>query len=331
MNRRIASFELNGGKMRIDVHAHLFPSEYLTLLGRLGLSAGAGFISELHGGSSATEIKDRLAMMDWAGVDKEILSVPFAVPSTTDEKKAVAAARYVNDAYADIVRRYPGRFAAFATVPLPFVDAAIAETGRALDKLGMVGVVTTTELSGKPLADPAFHRFFAELDRRQAVLFVHPSGSSVHSPAIADFTWSIGAPFEDTLCLLQLVKADIPRQFPRVKIISAHLGGCAPFLMERLAHHDVRPASRAPQRPALSEAEAKWFYYDTVNGHPSALRCARETFGADRLLMGTDIPFNRGDSHQKMAEYVAKAELSTEDVAAIYGGNALRLFGSRLG
>ncbi len=317
--------------MRIDVHAHLFPSEYMALLGSLGESAGPRLISQLHAGGSDSEIKDRLAMMDRAGVDREILSVSFAIPAASDEKKAVEAACCVNDAYADIVRRYPSRFAAFSTVPLPFDDAAIAEVGRALDKLGMVGVATTTEVSGKPLSDPAFDRFFAELDRRQAVLFVHPSGSSVHSTTIADFTWSVGAPFEDMICLLQLVKADVPRRFPRVKIISAHFGGCAPFLMERLAHHDVLPASWGPQRPALSEAEAKWFYYDTVNGHPPALRCACETFGADRLLMGTDIPFNRGDSHQKMVEYVAKAGLSAEDVAAIYGGNALRLFGSRLG
>jgi hypothetical protein len=65
-----------------------------------------------------------------------------------------------------------------------------------LDKLGMVGVATTTEVSGKPLSDAASDRFFAKLDRRQAVLFVHPSGSGVHSTTIADFTWSIGAPFE---------------------------------------------------------------------------------------------------------------------------------------
>jgi 6-methylsalicylate decarboxylase len=316
--------------MRIDVHAHLFPSEYLTLLERIGGSGGPGFISELGGGASAAEMKERLAMMDRAGVDKEILSVSFSVPATTDEKKAVEAARSVNDAYAAIVRRYPSRFAAFATVPLPFVDSAIAEAGRALDQLGMVGVATTTEVIGRPLADPAFDRFFAELDRRQAVLFVHPSGSSIHSPVMADFTWSIGAPFEDMLCLLQFVKADIPRRFPRIKIISAHLGGCAPFLMERLSHHDVLPASWGPVRPALTEAEARWFYYDTVNGHPSALRCACETFGADRLLMGTDIPFNRGDGHQKMVEHVARSGLSAEIVAAIYGGNALRLFAGRI-
>lgn len=315
---------------RIDVHAHLFPSEYLKQLKALGGSAGPVFISELGGGDSPEEIEARLKTMDRAGVDKEILSVSYAVPATTDESKAIAAAQCVNDAYAELVRRYPDRFAAFATMPLPFVDAAVGEIGRALDKLGMAGIATTTEIAGKPLADPAFADFFAELDRREAVLFIHPSGSSVHSAAIADFTWSIGAPFEDMLCLLQLVKADIPRRYPHIKIISAHLGGCAPFLAERLAHHDVLPASWAPQRPALTREEARWFYYDTVNGHPPALRCACETFGADRLLMGTDIPFNRGDGHQLMVEHIANSGLSAADVSAIYGGNALRIFGNRL-
>jgi aminocarboxymuconate-semialdehyde decarboxylase len=316
--------------MRIDVHAHLFPTEYLQLLSRLGGAAGPGFISQLGGGSSAAELEARFAMMDRAGVDREILSVSFSVPATTDEPKAVEAARCVNDAYSDLVRRHPTRFSAFATVPLPFVDAAISEIGRALDQLGMVGVATTTEILGVPLADPSFDRFFAQLDRRRAVLFIHPSGSSVHSAPMQDFTWSIGAPVEDMLCLLQLVKADIPKRFPRLRIISAHLGGCTPFLMERLSHHDVLPESYGPVRPALTEAEAKWFYYDTVNGHPPALRCARDTFGADRLLMGTDVPFNRGDGHQKMVEHVAQAGLPDGEVAAIYSGNALRLFGGRL-
>ncbi len=317
--------------MRIDVHAHLFPRDYLKILARLGASTGPGFVAELHGGSSDAELKERLATMDRAHVDKEILSVSYSVPATTDEHAAMAAARCVNDAYAEVIRRHPSRFAAFATVPLPFVDLAITELGRALDDLGMLGVATTTEILGKPLADPAFEPFFAELERREAVLFVHPSGSSVHSPTLADFTWSIGAPFEDMLCLLQLVKADIPRRFPRVKIISAHLGGCAPFLMERLSHHDVLPEAWGPMRPALTEAEARWFYYDTVNGHPAALRCACETFGTGRLLMGTDIPFNRGEAHQKMVEYVGKAGLDAEAVAHIYGGNAMRLFGGRIG
>jgi 6-methylsalicylate decarboxylase len=319
--------------MRIDVHAHLFPDEYLKLLGRLGGAAGPGFISQLRGGGTEDEVRERLATMDRAQVDREILSVSFSVPATTDEGKAVQAARCVNDAYAQLTRRYPTRFSAFATVPLPFIDAAIAEANRALDELHMVGVATTTEILGRPLADPSFERFFAELNRRSAVLFVHPSGSGVHAPPIdeGNFTWSIGAPFEDALCLLQLVKAGIPDRFSRLKVISAHLGGCTPFLMERLSHHDVLPASFGPQRPSLTEGQAKWFYYDTVNGHPPALRCARDTVGADRLLLGTDIPFNRGDAHQKQVEVVQQSGLPPKEVSAIYGENALRLFGARLG
>lgn len=319
--------------MRVDVHAHLFPAEYLKLLAGFGGAAGPSFISQLRGGDSDEEIRERLAMMDRAGVDKEILSVSFSVPSTTEEAKAVAAARCVNDLYAAIVRRHPTRFAAFATVPLPFVDAAIAETSRALDQLGFAGVATTTEVLGRPLADPALERFFAELDRRQAALFIHPSGSGLHSPPMerGNFAWSLGAPFEDALCLLQLAQAGTPQRFGRMKIISAHLGGCVPFLMERLAHHDVLPAGWGPQRPALSEAEARLFYYDTVNGHAPALRCSRDTVGAERLLLGTDVPFNRGDGHRKMVEYVAASGLPAREIAAIYGENALRLFGGRLG
>jgi aminocarboxymuconate-semialdehyde decarboxylase len=318
--------------MRIDVHAHLYPPSYLDMLERFGSSAGVGFVRELGGGSAPGEMSGRLAMMDRASIDLQILSVSSSVPYFANPQQSIDAARCANDAYADIIHRYPGRFAAFAVTPLPHVEAAIAELDRTLSEPGFAGVTTTTEVLGTSIADSRFDQFYAELDSRRAVLFVHPSGSGIHSPAIERerLTWSIGAPFEDLLCLVQLARAKIPQRVPHLRIISAHLGGCASFLMDRLAHHDVVPASRGPQESTLSADDARWFFYDTVNGHPAALKCASDTTGVAGLLMGTDIPYNRGAGHQRMVEYIGQSGLDPKDVAAIYGGNAIRLFGSRL-
>jgi predicted TIM-barrel fold metal-dependent hydrolase len=228
-------------------------------------------------------------------VDMQILSVSGQLPYFAKESDAVDAARLGNDIYARIVREYPKRFAAFACTPLPHVQASIAETRRALDELGMVGVTTGTVVLGKSIADPAFDGFFAELNRRKAVLFIHPIGGSLGSQLIesTNLVWPVGAPLEDTVCLLQFMQADFPSRFPNIKIILPHLGGFAPFLAARL---DQLQDHFLPDSAIAPSVQAKYFWYDTVNGNPVSLRCARETLGADHLLFGTDYPFWRDDA-----------------------------------
>jgi predicted TIM-barrel fold metal-dependent hydrolase len=318
-----------GGIMRIDIHAHHLPFDLLARLARLAGCAGPVVVSQFQASASNADVRERLALMDRAEVDREVLSLPFSAPRAMDERGGVDVARCVNDAYADLVARQASRLAAFATVPLPFVDSAIAETDRALDTLGMVGVAVTTEARGRPLADPTFGPFFSALDRRRAVLLIHPSGPWARSTAAVNFTQSMGAAAEGASCLLQLVKADIPLRFPRIKIIFTHLVGCAPFLLSR--QRAAGPNSLGPFRSKLSKEDARYFCYDTVNADPPALRRACQTLGAHRLLMGTNASFGTGDHHQRMVECVATLGLHTGEADAIYGGNALRLLNERLG
>ena len=120
--------------------------------------------------------------MESAGIDMQVLSATPASPHFADEADAVRAARAVNDEYADLVRRFPDRFHAFASLPFPHTDAALAEMDRALGELGMLGVAVTTSVLGRSVADPALLPVYAELDRRGAVLYVHPAGAGAGSP-----------------------------------------------------------------------------------------------------------------------------------------------------
>jgi aminocarboxymuconate-semialdehyde decarboxylase len=271
-------------------------------------------------------VDEHIRNMDLAKVDLQVLSVSGQLPYFANENDAVDAARLGNDIYARIVREYPKRFAAFACTPLPHVQASIDEMTRALDELGMVGVTAGTMVLGKRIADPAFDGFFAELNRRKAVLFIHPMGNSAGSQPIesSNLTWPIGAPLEDTICMLQFMQANIPDRFPHTKIILPHLGGFAPFLMARLdqLQDHFLPASAVP--PSV---QAKYFWYDTVNANPSALRCTQEAVGTDHLLFGTDYPFWRDDAFKLCADYVAEAGLSKRDVDRILDGNAHKLLG----
>jgi 6-methylsalicylate decarboxylase len=313
--------------MRIDVHAHYFPQEYMALIARLGgprLGAGARTAPGAH-----YTIAERLGLMDEVGIDLQVLSTASSMPYFAAEADAVTAARLANDLYADLCREHPRRFAAFGTVPLPHVDAALAEVTRCLDALGMLGITVGTSVAGRHLDDPAFAPFWAELDRRGAVLFLHPQGIGC-GPGTTDFglAWLLGAPVEDTVAALRLLFAGLLDRYPRVRVVVPHLGGVLPFLVQRiddLLAHSVARQTPQDQAPAADWPPSRYYrrlWYDTVNSHPAALRCAVESFGADRLLLGTDFPYLAGPQWPPLVRYVEEAGLSAADTAAILGGNA---------
>lgn len=317
--------------MRIDVHAHYFTTEYLDLLDDMG-----GVEPTTRPGrrslwpTPGADLEIRFAAMDRAGVDMEILSVSGVAPYFLEEHKAVAGARLINDTYAELARTYPDRFCAYAALPMPHVDASLEEIARAMDTLGAVGATVSTSVFGKSLGDPQFDPIWAELDRRRAVLFIHPAGTACHSPDIkqADMQWVLGAPVEDALCALQLIQAGIPSRFPNMRTIIPHLGGVLPFIIHRL--HELAPrfvegAAKLNVRDAV-----RGFWYDTVNGYPPALKLACGVYGPDRIVFGTDYPFWRDDAHQLATTYILESGLPERDLEAIFSGNALKLFAGRL-
>jgi aminocarboxymuconate-semialdehyde decarboxylase len=309
--------------MRIDVHAHYFPEVYLETFDRFGaLDTDAG--RNLRAGAGS-EIDARLAMMDAAGVDTQVLSVGPYVPAFARERDAIATARLGNDLYAELAGAHPGRFRAFAALPLPHIDAALAELARTLDQLGMAGATITTSILGGSVADPRFAPVFEELDRRGAALFIHPAGVAACSPLVEanGLTWPIGAPIEDTMVALHLVAAGFPRRYPRLKIIIPHLGGAMPLLLPRLDDHRFLFLPAEAEAPS---ATVRRFWYDTVaHGSITALRCACEALGADRLVLGSDYPYQQDGGYTRAVTYVEDAGLTDAEVKQILETNAERL------
>jgi predicted TIM-barrel fold metal-dependent hydrolase len=312
--------------MRIDVHAHYFPAEYIDCLARLGHSDARAAVARAPG--ARVTLDERVGLLDEVGIDLQVLSVVSPGPYLPRAADATEAARLANDIYADVCRRYQGRFAAFGTLPLPHVEAALAEIERCLDTLGMLGITVGCSVAGRSLDDPAFEPVFAELDRREAVLFLHPVGAGA-GPGTADYglTWMVGAPFEDTVAALRLVLSGLTTRYPHLRVIVPHLGGTLPFLLQRL--DDAADRQRATGEPLrIAEppsALVRRFWFDTVNSHPAALRCACESFGADRLLLGTDFPYLAGPKFRRCVTYIEEAGLPAADTAAILGENARAL------
>ncbi|MER8184518.1 amidohydrolase family protein [Kitasatospora sp. NPDC094015] len=305
-----------------DVHAHLWSTAYLDRLESYGRGDTAGQRG-LGAGDTEPELAVRFADNDAAGIAHQILSVSPQVPHFAELGHAVSAARHANDLYAEVADRCPGRFSAFAALPLPHVDAALVELHRALDELGMVGVAVTTDVLGRALTDPAFLPLFEELDRRGSVLQLHPSGRAAGAPLIAGhrMRWMVGAPVEDTVAAMQLILAGHPRRFARLRILNAHLGGALPMLLPRADEHLRWEAPDVLEPPTVA---ARRMFYDTVvHGHAPAVRCAAESVGADRLLLGTDFPYQSGPQLVRAVATLHAALSPAEAQSALNGGAAL--------
>jgi predicted TIM-barrel fold metal-dependent hydrolase len=311
--------------MKIDVHAHYWTEDYIDLLVDLG-QAGAVAVRGLGAGGGA-ELEARLRLMDRAGVQMQVLSACPQMPYGEDADKAAAAARFVNDQYASLVQDHPDRFRAFAALPMPHLQESLGEMGRALDELGLTGVAMNTTVLDRALVEPEYEPFFAELNRRNAELYLHPAGNGACSPLITGYhlTWMVGAPVEDTISIMQLITHGIPAHYPNVKIINSHLGGALPMLLQRADDQYGWEAPDTPERPSVA---ARRMWYDTVgHGHVPALRCAIDSFGADRLVLGTDFPYENGDTFVRAVDYIRAPQIAPAAARAILDQNAGALLG----
>jgi predicted TIM-barrel fold metal-dependent hydrolase len=311
--------------MRVDVHAHYWTDDYLNLLVDLG-KADAGAARGIGAGGGA-ELEARLRLMDRAGVQMQVLSACPQLPYGEDGTKATTAARLINDQYAALAERYPDRFRAFAALPMPHLEESIGELRRALDELDMTGVAMNTSVLGRALVEPDFEPVFAELNRMGAVLYLHPAGNSACTPLIGNYhlTWMVGAPVEDTISIMQLITHGIPARYPDIKIINSHLGGALPMLLQRA---DDQYRWEAPDTPEPPSVAARRMWYDTVgHGHVPALRCAIDSFGADRLLLGTDFPYENEDTFVRAVDYINDPQIDTTAARAILDQNASGLLG----
>lgn len=320
--------------MIVDVHAHCTPVAFSELESRLVPVRRGEPYPTFDGGpppprtDTPADIEARLALMDEAGVQMQVLSHP-AGPYFENAADAVEGARLINDSYSQIVRRYPDRFAAYAVLPLPHVQASLDEVRRALDDLGLCGVILACSIqrTHSPV-EAAFEPVYAELDRRGAALYFHPSGNGLCSPFLNDYglTYAAGAPMEDTTIVTHLMARAIPTRYPNIKIIVAHYGGAMPMLLDRLDHE------APPRVPGLAEppsVTARRLYYDTV-GHGSqvALWAAWKAFGASHLLAGSDYPVTLYfEPYAANFDTIREADLPAADVERILSGNAREVLG----
>src|SRR5436190_6610241 len=259
-------------------------------------------------------------------------------------------AQLANDGMAEIVAKYPERFPGFvASLPMNNPDAAVREIDRAIGQLRATGVQIFSNVNGRALDGPEFEPIFARMAHHRLPIWLHPT----RSPAFPDYPgekrskydlwWAFGWPYETTIAMGRLVFNGLFDRHPDLAVITHHLGAMLPYFEMRAAGgldqlgtrsddpEDTAALGRLQRRPY---DYFKMFYGDTaVFGSAAALECGLAFFGADRVILGTDMPFDPEQGPGFIRDTIGamdRVRASAEDKAKIYDGNARRLLKLRL-
>jgi aminocarboxymuconate-semialdehyde decarboxylase len=261
-----------------------------------------------------------------AGIERTVLCpwIPLLFYEAEPEA-GLRRCRIQNDALAALVRAQPERLAALGAVPLQDPESAAGEVELLMDRGELVGVEVAASVRGDYLGDDRFEPFWAAAERSGALVFVHPTTRGFEVPALRDYyLWnSVGNPFETTIAAAHMVMAGVLERHPGLRVLLAHGGGALVALRGRLRHaHSFQPQARARLRDS-PEGSIQRFHFDTVTHDPELLRALVEFAGPERVLLGTDYPFDMGDRHA--VEMVRRLGLGPVAEAAILAGNAERL------
>jgi aminocarboxymuconate-semialdehyde decarboxylase len=319
--------------MRIDVHAHLFGTPYIDSLQRIfgKDSSPAGqdaqrLIKWMRTDPRMTDLEGRLEEMKKWKITMQVLSVPFHGALVEDKSAALDLTQMANDVIVHAARTYPDSFRVLLAVPLQFPELAVREIDRFAGRPEVLGVALMGSAGGRPLNDPEFMPFYAELERRRLPFLLHPiSPPGLDCMLELNLANVVGFMFETTLAAVRLVFAGTFERHPNLQMIFPHLGGLAPYLMGRLQWGYERFPVCNANISEPPEAYFRRFYYDTVCRNVPALRMALSMFGIEHVMFGTDIPF-REDIELQLADLEALG-LSDDEQLKIAVGNAARLLG----
>ncbi|HEY7678253.1 MAG TPA: amidohydrolase family protein [Candidatus Methylomirabilis sp.] len=330
----------------VDVHAHLAPQGFLAEA-RRGAAGGPRLERNAEGHEFIVfdekapagyrrmrlmpqeyDHDARLAEMDAGGIDVQVLSLtPPFFHYWADPARGKDFCRMANEEIGGLVRRHPDRFLGMATVPLQNPAAAAEELAYARRTLGLVGVEIGSHINGRELDDPALHPFFARCAELRMPVFIHPIVVAGADRMTRYYLRNlIGNLVDTSIALAHLIYGGAFVRWPGLVVIAAHAGGIIPYTVGRLDHgYRVRPECRAalPRRPS---AYLRHVYFDTIAHDREALAYLVRRFGADRVVLGSDFPFDMADPNP-VGTLRGLRGLSARDRRRILSGNARALFG----
>lgn len=312
----------------IDVHAHFVPEVYRDALLAAGIDQPDGFPHIPRWSLAAA-----LEQMDALEIDAVVVSISSPGIHLGDDRAARGLARAANEAGAATVAARPDRFGFLASLPLPDVDAALAELAHSFDELGADGVVLMSNVGGRYPGDAAYAELWDELDRRGAVVVLHPaSPPGWEATSLGRPRPMIEFPFDTTRAVFDLLLSRAFERWPRVRLVVPHAGSALAVLADRVEGFTrvIVPDGEAP--PDVAGQLAKLHYDLAGDATPRALAALLTLAPVSQLLYGSDFPFPPPPVIERLAARLLEAEplRQTSSREQILRGNALRLF-PRLG
>ncbi|MEM7033375.1 MAG: amidohydrolase family protein [Chloroflexota bacterium] len=327
----------------LDIHCHFFPEAYL----EEARKADNPFHASLTHGPDGRErlvcagsfdhpltpdFHDAERMIQDLDARKLSMAAISSAPPTlsywADAASATDLAQRMNNSTAQRVTAYPDRFIGLATVPLQDIPASIKEAKRAINELGLAGFQIGSNVGGTNLNDSRFFPFFETVAELDVPLFVHP-----YIPAgeerMQDFYLHnlVGMVAETGLAIASVVYAGILEKLPNLKLCFAHAGGIYPYIIGRQDHgYKVREVECKAAIPHPPSHYFPMLYFDSITFHPQALRYLIDLVGSDRIIIGSDYPFDMGPV-QPVEEIQNNPYLSDEEKKKICGLNAAAFFG----
>jgi predicted TIM-barrel fold metal-dependent hydrolase len=269
----------------------------------------------------------RIAAMDEAGIDFQILSMTMPGPQGLPADEAIAVARDANDRMAAAVKAHPNRFAAFACLPTPDVAASVKELQRTIG-LGFKGTMINGHTNGEFLDDKKFWPIFEAAQALDVPVYLHPRDIPPKAafyfegyPEIA--TAACGFTIDTTIHFMRLVFGGVFEAFPKLKFLLGHLGEGLPFVLDRIEDHTALATKRRGFKKTFAETMLKNVWVTTSgNFSPPALRCTVDVLGIDRVMFSVDWPY---ESNKVGMAFFNKLDLPAADLEKLAHGTAERL------
>lgn len=319
--------------MKIDVFCHVMPEKYKEA--RLKeLPQNDVERESIESLRAVWDMDYRFKMMDKFDDLMQVITINLPFVDTFGDRETVLKwARLANDGMAELVMKYPDRFAAaVACLPLSNIDDALKEADRCVTELKFRGVQIGTAVNGKFLDDPELLPLYEKMSSYNLPIFIHPEGSDQY----AEYRISrvFGWPYKTTVAMSRLVFGKVLERYPNLKFITHHCGGLVPFLSGRIRTlYDGNEMLRGATfkdgltRPLLDYF--RMFYFDTaICGNAPALMCGYAFCGSDHMLFGTDSPHDNQHglrSARETIEAIEQMEIPDTDKEKIFSENARRI------
>lgn len=332
---------------KIDIFNHIWPENFYQKLKKV-----TGEMMDITRRSESvpmmTDLDERFRIMDQFDEYSQILSLaspPLEV--VADPQQQLVLSQVGTDEMAELCEKYPERFPGFiATIPMGNPDVVVDEAKRAIEQMGAAGVQIFSNVKGKPLDAPEFLGVFDYMAEIDKPIWIHPArGASFPDYLTEDRSkyeiwWTFGWPYDTSAAMARLVFSKLFDRHPDIKIITHHGGAMIPFFEGRVGPGWDQLGARTSSEDysiLLKELKRrpldyfKLFYADTaVFGSKAATECCLSFFGADHVVFASDAPFDpeRGPMYiRETIRVLDSLDISDEDRARIYHGNAERLLG----